>query len=252
MADRLNELLRTHEVLFGVLCRDATATDLELVRAAGFDAVWFDLEHGGQSVAAVLPLARLARHLGLVSFVRVPEISKTNVQPLLDGGIEGIIAPDIGDADQAAELVRLARFPPIGRRGASSATAWVDYAKADEAAKRIASGEDGVHLIVQFESEEAFRSLDAILDVRGIDMVTVGPLDWRVRAPGVAAVGEHIETVVRRAAQRGKIAVVAVEDPSVAARYRAAGARLVFVGIDVGLRRQMYADVLARFRHASA
>ena len=252
MADRLNELLRTNDVRYGVLCRDATATDIELMSAAGFDAVWFDLEHGGQSLGDVLALARLARQLGLVSFVRVPEIAKTNLQPLLDGGIEGIIAPDVEDAGQAAELVRLARFPPIGRRGASSATAWVDYAKADEAAKRIASGDDGVHLMVQFESEEAFRSLDAILAVPGIDMVTVGPLDWRVRAPDVASVGEHIETVLRRATTSGKIAVVAVEDPGVAERFRAAGARLVFVGSDVGLRRQMYVDVLARFRRASA
>jgi len=253
MTDRLSDLLHAHPVLFGVLCRDATATELELMRAAGYDAVWFDLEHGGQGMSGVIALARTARLLGLASFVRVPDLAKASVQPLLDAGVDALILPDIEGAAQARSFVRLCRFPPLGRRGASSSTPWVDYAGASDAAKRIAAGDDGVHLAVQFESEEAFREIDDILAVDGIDMVTVGPLDWRVRAPrDVASVGEHVETVLRRTVKSGKVAVVAVEDPAIAARYRAAGARIVFVGIDVGLRRQMYADALARFRSAGA
>ena len=50
ISDRLGELLQEHEFLYGVICRDATLTDIELMAQAGYHIVWLDLEHCPQSV----------------------------------------------------------------------------------------------------------------------------------------------------------------------------------------------------------
>jgi len=235
---------------YGVICRDATPTDIELIAAAGFGVVWMDLEHGGAALSEALAACRIAAHLGLITLVRVPELTRTFVQPTLDAGVHGIVVPDVRDVDTARDLVRLARFPPLGDRGASSSTPWSGYAPASDIPRLAAQADATVHLAVQIESDEGHGALDAILAVRGIDMVTVGPLDWRMRGPGGEdpAVPDKVEDVMKRAVAAGKIAAIPASSPADARRYVAAGARVVFVGVDVALKRAMYRDAIARFR----
>ena len=45
MVDRLNDLLNEREFLYGMLCRDATLVDVELMAQAGYHIIWIDLEH---------------------------------------------------------------------------------------------------------------------------------------------------------------------------------------------------------------
>src|SRR5687768_8203838 len=124
MTDVLGDALARKETLWGVLCRDASITDLELMQRAGYRIVWFDLEHGGMNLADVMRLSRTADHLGMVSAVRIPVLSRAFVQPLLDQAVRIVILPDVADASHAAGLVELGRFPPLGQRGASSVAPW--------------------------------------------------------------------------------------------------------------------------------
>jgi 4-hydroxy-2-oxoheptanedioate aldolase len=248
----LSALLDARGTVYGLICRDATQIDLELVAAAGFSIVWLDLEHGGPALADALALCRVAELLGLVTLVRVPELTRAFIQPTLDAGVRVVVVPDVRSAATAHDLVRLGRFPPLGDRGASSATAWSGYASSTEIPRLAAQADGAVHLAVQIESDEGYAALDAILGVRGIDMVTVGPLDWRMRGPGSddPSVADKVEHVIRRASSAGMIAAIPATSPADALRYVSAGARVVFAGIDVALKRAMFRETLARFRDA--
>ena len=114
MNDRLGELLAANDLLYCMLCRDATAIDIELYAQEGYHIVWLDLEHSAQSTDEVLRLGRTVSHLGMVPLVRVLELSRTHLQRLLDGGIPIVNLPDIRSADEARELVRLGKYPPMG------------------------------------------------------------------------------------------------------------------------------------------
>src|SRR5213078_5368911 len=98
----------------------------------------------------------------------------------------------------------------------------------------------------------AHAALDEILGVKGIDMVTVGPLDWRLRAPGGVdpTVPDKVRDVIARASRAEKTSAMLVSGPEEAARYIAAGLRIVFVGVDVGLKRRLYRETIDRFRGA--
>ena len=112
VTDRLGELLQEHEHLYGVLCRDATLTDIELMAQAGYHLVWLDLEHCPQSIPELIRLTRSIEHLGMVPLVRIPELLRTNVQPLVDGGVRIVTLPDVRTVEQAARLVQMGKFPP--------------------------------------------------------------------------------------------------------------------------------------------
>ena len=123
MQDRLGELLNANDVLYVIMCRDATVTDIELIAQAGYHVVWLDLEHSQQSTSEALKLGRVITHLGMVPLARILELSRTHVQRLLDGGIQIVALPDVRSAEEARELVRLGKYPPLGGRGASSNSA---------------------------------------------------------------------------------------------------------------------------------
>ena len=103
---------------------------------AGYHVVWLDLEHSHQSDEEAIHLSRTIAHLGMVPLVRIPELSRTHVQRLLDGGIEIITLPMVKDAAQATELVHLGKYPPIGRRGISSSTPRTGYTLGPDPKKR--------------------------------------------------------------------------------------------------------------------
>ena len=163
MQDRLKELLDKHDHLFGVICRDATMVELELMALAGYHVVWLDLEHGPQSNAEAVRLARTITHLGMVPLVRIPELSRTHVQVLLDGGIQILTLPDVRTAQQAAAFVQLGKYPPVGRRGVSSSSANFDYHLRDPVQDFRASNE-ATRLMVMIESDQGYEELDAMLE----------------------------------------------------------------------------------------
>jgi 2-keto-3-deoxy-L-rhamnonate aldolase RhmA len=255
LKNRLGELLDEHDALFGVICRDPTLTEIELMAQAGFHIVWFDMEHGPQSMAEVLGLARMVTHLGMVPLVRMPELSRTQVQRLLDGGIQVLALPDIRSADEAARFVELGKYPPLGSRGVSSSSAGTDYTMGADPEQRLREANDATHLMLMIENDEAYESLGEILAVDGIDMVTVGPMDWSV---SLGLFGDEartrqtpkIERVFTEAVAAGKIASAGAFSIDQAAHFHALGVRVFFVGVDILIKRQSLVDTLTQFQNA--
>ena len=173
MIDRLDQLLREHDRLFVMICRDATPTDVELMAQAGYHVVWLDLEHSPQPISDAVRLGRTVSHLGMVPLVRVPEMSRSHVQVLLDAGIEIIALPDVKNALEASELVQLGKYPPVGRRGFSSTTAVTGFTVGIDPEATLRQVNDATRLMILVESEEGYEALDAILEVEGIDIVAI-------------------------------------------------------------------------------
>ena len=253
MKDRLGELLESTDVLYTIVCRDATLTDVELLAQAGYHIVWLDLEHSAMSTTEALRLGRVITHLGMVPLARILELSRTHVQRLLDGGFQVVALPDIRSVEQARELVRLGKYPPIGERGASSNTAGIGFTLGSDPAHTLREANRATHLMTMFESDEGFEQLDAIVEVDGIDLFTVGPSDWSV---GLGLYGQaaqsylapKIERIVRAVHQAGKTMVMAPSSPEQARHYYDLGARIFSLGADVTLKRRALFDTIEPFK----
>ena len=253
LADRLGELLAENDLLYGMICRDASRTDIELLAQAGYHLVWLDLEHSHQSTGVAIELCRTAAHLGMVPLVRAIELSRTHVQRLLDGGAQIIVIPDTRSVGELEEMVRLGKFPPIGERGVASSVAGTGFHLGTDPRETLARANKATHLMAMIESDEGFSQLDGMLAVDGVDMFAVGPADWGVSlglfgAEAADRLRPSIDRLLNAAAAAGKIVGWGISDPELAAHYRDRGLRLVFHGPDVGMKRQVYCDTIARFR----
>ncbi len=253
VTDRIGELLDAHPFLFGVICRDPTWMDIELISQAGYHIVWLDLEHSTKSMDDAFRMTRFITQLGMVPLVRIPELSKTNVQPLLDSGVQILALPDVRSADQATEFVRLAMFPPVGQRGVSTTAAGIGFNLGIDPGGTLRSTNDATHLMVIVESDEGYEALDSILEVNGIDIVTVGLMDWSASLgvfgdAAMAQLAPKVDRVLTKAREAGKLGVAVGDSPARAYHYLDLGVRIFFVGVDVAMKRRILCDTLRSFR----
>ena len=254
MKDRLKELLDQREVLYGLVCRDLTEADLEMLARVGYNVIWVDLEHGPMCTAEAIRLCHTITHLGMVPLARIIELTRSQVQSLLDGGFQIINLPNVAGARGAERLVELGKFPPLGKRGASSTPALTGYTLGDDRLRALSEANETTRLMVQIEDNAAFDELDSILRVDGIGMVTAGPFDWSLslgvgleQAKGVLA--PRIDRIFSATREAGKIPVAAgVADVEQARHYRDLGGRIMFTGVDLTLKRNAFAQSLARVR----
>jgi len=252
VSERLQELLDRHGRLYGVISRDPTLIDVELMAQEGYHLVWFDLEHSTLSLSKAADLGRFAWHLGMIPMARTVELSRGQVQVMVDGGFKIIVLPDVKNADQASKLVQLGKYPPRGQRGISTTATGNDYRIGSDLQRALNDADAATHLMVQFESDEGYDNLDAILSVDGIDMVTIGPNDWAISAqlfgPARTQIAPKIDHVLTRARGAGKITAIGVSDADQARHYTDLGARILFVGPEISIRRKAYAQAIGGLR----
>ena len=253
MLDSLTALLTQHDCLYGLVCRDPTATDIELCAELGYHFVWLDLEHSPLPLADTVRLGRSAAHLGMVPLVRIPELERATIQVLLDGGIEVLILPDVRSATEVARFVELSKYPPLGRRGVSSTPARSGYALGNDTREALEQANAATHLMALIESDEGYAALDDILAIDGLDLVGVGLQDW---GASLGIYGERVaaglqpkaDRVLEAAGAAGKIGVATVATAADAQRCRELGARVLVVGVDVGIKRAAMAARITEIR----
>src|SRR6187401_2688611 len=89
----------------------------EMVSLMGFDAIWLDLEHHGFSVETAHNLLRAARVGTSDMIVRPAKGEFMRTSRILEAGAQGIMYPRCDTAEEAREVVKWAKFAPLGRRG---------------------------------------------------------------------------------------------------------------------------------------
>ena len=128
----------------------------------------------------------------------------------LDAGAYGLICPMVNTVKQAEAFVSAGRYPPLGGRSNGPFRA-AAYAGADYQPNANAE----ILLFAMIETAEAMKNLDAILQVKGLDGVYVGPTDLALSYgkpatldPTDKHVLELMKTIVAKTRAAGKIAGV--------------------------------------------
>jgi 2-keto-3-deoxy-L-rhamnonate aldolase RhmA len=223
---------------------------LILLKSAGLDYARVDMEHSSPSIETVADMAVLARALDFPMIVRPPEGNREWITRLLDNGVMGLHIPQVDNPDIAHEVVQAARYAPIGMRGQAGVGPHNDF---DPGADRQMMNEQ-IHLTVMFESAEAFRHIDEIVGMPGIDAVTLGPSDLAqelgvMDTPDQArVVDEHRDRLIAAANKHGKDVAMLVQTLDEAERWLQAGAKIIAYSSDVSILRSGYAAAVKRLR----
>jgi 4-hydroxy-2-oxoheptanedioate aldolase len=213
----------------------------EAVRWSGtdYDFLFCDMEHRPLNLGeyrvflqAMMDrnqiLERGNRLLRPAPLLRIPaygrELNHWMIKQALDLGLPGVIFPAVSTAKQAAYAIAGCRYPqpkdalipfPEGMRGASPDMAvrfWgLSFPEYIEKADLYPLNPKGELLaIIQIEDKEGFKNLDEILQVKGIGMIMIGPLDlsFAVGHPGNP---EHpeVEAAIQQILAKSKKAGVA-------------------------------------------
>jgi len=180
----------------------------ELASLMGFDGIWMDMEHHAYSLETAASLMRAARVGTADIMARAAKGEFARVARLLEAGAQGIMYPRCDDATEAAELVKWAKFAPIGKRGFDGGNPDMPYCMMSMV-DYIKEANEQTFIVVQVEEREALEHSEAIAAVPGVDVLFLGPADFSVLS-GIPGEFNHptmqkaVERVAKAARNTGK------------------------------------------------
>ncbi|KAB2699121.1 2,4-dihydroxyhept-2-ene-1,7-dioic acid aldolase [Brucella haematophila] len=239
----LSSRLRAGETVLSAWSSLPEPLTVEILAHTAFDAVTLDMQHGGHDEASVLRSVGLILNAGKPPVVRIPVGRFDMASRALDFGAQAVIAPMINSAEDARKFAAAMKYPPVGERSWGVFRANADYGTPGSNDYLTTANQDTL-AFAMIETRDAYDALDAILDVRGIDGVFVGPADFsiawsngREANPNSDAIVEPISNIARKAAAAGKIAGIYSPSPEFARRYIPLGFRFVTVSNEGGYLR---------------
>ncbi|WP_433884599.1 4-hydroxy-2-oxoheptanedioate aldolase [Pseudomonas vranovensis] len=233
--NRFKQRLQRGEAQIGLWLGLAEPYCAELAANAGFDWLLIDGEHAPNDLRGMLGQLQAIAPYPAQAIIR-PVIGDTAlIKQVLDIGAQTLLVPMVESAGQARELVRAMHYPPKGVRGVGSALARAS--RWNSIAGYLDQADEQMCLLVQIESLEGLRNLDAIAAVEGVDGVFIGPADLSASMgyrgnPGHPEVQAAIEQAIVQIQKAGKAAGILSADEGLARRYLELGAGFVAVGVD--------------------
>ncbi|HFF8945532.1 TPA: 4-hydroxy-2-oxoheptanedioate aldolase [Serratia marcescens] len=234
------------------LCSSYSA---ELLAGAGFDWLLIDGEHAPNNVQTVLGQLQAVAPYPSQPVVRPPWNDAVIIKQLLDVGAQTLLIPMIQNAEQARDAVRTTRYPPHGVRGVGSALARAS--RWNRVPDYLQQADEQMCVLVQIETREAVKNLDAILQVEGVDGVFIGPADLSADM-GFAGNPQHpevqrtIDDAIARIRAAGKAPGILMANKALAQRYLEAGALFVAVGVDTTLLARAAEALADEFKRGGA
>ncbi len=231
-----------------------TATDpaiAEIEVEWGYDGLIIDTEHATFDPPTLRGVLMAFRGTDCVPIVRVGANDIYLLKTALDLGAGGVLIPLVDDAAAAQAAVAACRYAPDGKRGVAPRRAG-NYNR--DTATYLAEANSSVIVMVQIESLTAYRNLDEILAVKGVDCCFIGPADLSatmghlgdVRHPEVVQV---MCDIIRRCRQASRAVAVAESiDVKHIKRWLDAGANVVACGSDLAFMQSGFAAFKASIR----
>lgn len=258
------DALRAKQPQIGLWLGLADSYCAELLAGVGYDWLLIDGEHApndvrstlGQlqavaSASTALPPGQAPSH----AVARVPigtgDVGTTLIKQYLDIGVQTLLVPMVDTPEQAAQVVAAAKYPPDGVRGMGSALArssrWQAYPN------YVKEANAQICVLLQAETAQAMRNLDAIAATPGVDGVFIGPADLSASMghtgnPGHPDVQAAIEDGIARILRAGKAPGILATNEAQARKWLDAGALFVAVGIDTMLLKSSATELLRRYR----
>lgn len=243
----------------GLWLASADALVAEMLAGTGYDWLLIDGEHGPNDLrstlaqlqgiasgSASLPAGILPPH----PVVRLPDGDPVLVKQVMELGVQTLLIPMIDTPQQALAMAQAMRYPPEGHRGMGSGLArssrWTRYPNYVNEANEQAC------LLVQVETVEGMKNLDAIAATPGVDGVFIGPADLST-SMGLRGQANHPEVVdtIRQGLQRirlaGKASGILSTQEQQARHWLAEGVDFVAVGVDMMLLSHAANDLRKRF-----
>jgi 4-hydroxy-2-oxoheptanedioate aldolase len=258
MANALKQLLESGGPALNGWLNIESSFSAELMAQGGYDSLTLDLQHGAFDYADMLHCLQALRGTPVTPMVRVAWNEPATIGRALDAGAMGVIAPMIGNAEQARRMVHHCKYPPLGGRsnGPMRAGLYATNGLYQDTAN------DETLCIPLIETGEGMVNAGSILDVDGVAGVYVGPSDLRLSVgkpvqmdrsdPDFKPFMKMFETLVRECESRGKFAGMHTSHHADGVFYVNMGFKLVTISSDSASLLNAAKATVTQFRSAFA
>lgn len=251
-----SDLTQTRDLKLGTYIGEFTSPGMgPMLKGAGCDFVFLDMEHSGFSFETVKAVLRNLHDSGLATLLRPPSDATHHIARACDVGAQGIVPPMMGTAVRAQAVIDAINYPPNGTRGAAFGIAHDDYTpRSVEDAIAYANGKTS--FVALIETAEGVDNVDEIAALPGCDALWIGHFDLSnsLGIPGAFDDPRFTDATARvMAAGRthGKSVGRLVPNVDEAARCIAEGCDMICYSGDMWLYQQAVANGLAAIRKAA-
>ncbi|MCG8506915.1 MAG: aldolase/citrate lyase family protein [Sphingomonadales bacterium] len=245
----LKDILSKEGAALGAWCMIPDALAAEAIAKQGFDWLCIDMQHGCMGYETAVAMIRAADLAQVAPVVRVPWNEPGVIGRVLDAGALGIIVPMIETAQDAADAVQAALYPPLGRRSFGPVRVGLR-----DGPGYFASANERVAVIPMIETREALENVEEIVAVPGVAAAFVGPFDLSVALglpprdnDGEPAFDNALARVLAACESAGKPAAI-LSNGALGARRVTQGFSMVSVSTDIAALGAACAGELGRVR----
>ena len=229
------------ELAIGMGVRGMRGVEIaRVMKTAGYDYLFIDLEHGATSVETVFQICVSALDAGIAPLVRVPNGELALGTRCLDAGALGVVIPHVDGADEARAIADAFRFAPLGHRSVGGGYPQFGFASVP-AAEAVSALNEATLVVAMIETPRAVENAERIAAVPGIDVLLMGTNDLclELGIPGKLddeRVAAAMDSVVAACRKHGKWAGLGgVYGRELMKRYLARGFRFVLAGNDISV-----------------
>ena len=174
---KIRAAIESKTKVYGLTLTFPEPTIAEWAGYLGFDVLHLDMEHGVFDWESAEMMCRVADMHGMTCTARIPNTETDTILRAFDRGLMGILCPHVNDAAHAERIAKAARFGPEGERSFGTSRGR-DYGLTGKTpAEYMAEFNHEVTVAIQIETRNAVDTIDEILKVDGIDLITFGAQD---------------------------------------------------------------------------
>jgi 4-hydroxy-2-oxoheptanedioate aldolase len=248
--NRFKHAIHSGQKQIGLWSHLCSHISTELLAHCGFDWMVLDMEHSPNELPDILSQLQAMNGGSATPVVRVPWNDAVTFKRLLDIGVQSFLVPYVQSAEEARNAVAATRYPPHGVRGYAGAPRASGYGRVKDYAHRCA---EELCLLLQIETVEGLKNLEAIAAVEGVDGIFIGPGDLSAALghlgnPKHPDVLKTIDEAIARIRACGKAPGILTGDETLARHYVQQGCLFVAVGADQNLLRDSAQALSSRFK----
>src|SRR4029078_9124652 len=237
----------------GLWCSLCSPVAIEIVSHSGYDWLLLDTEYSPDDVTVILGQLQAAQAGTASAIVRPAWNDMVLIKRYLDIGAQTLLLPCVQTPEEARRAVEATRYPPNGVRGITGSGRASRYGRGKDYLKNASSE---ICVLVQVETREALKQIEAIASVDGVDGVFIGPNDLsasfgHIGNGGRPEVQGAREDAVRRLKKIGKPAGILTPNEEEAKKFIQWGSSFVAGASDLGLLSKSADGLAKRFKSYS-
>jgi len=170
--------------VFGAYIMLPSILSAHIVGSAKFDWVLIDMEHSPLApldATNIVQAIAVGSHNKTVPLIRIPCHGVEYVKWALDSGAAGIIVPMVQSKVEMYNIIRYAKYPPLGQRSFGPFNApYADLDADSTMEKYFTRTAKDIAILPMIESVQGVNNVEDIVSVPGVTGLFVGPVDLRL------------------------------------------------------------------------